>query len=239
MATLFSSDFFTRLALGLLVNFEISIVALVLGLVSGRALALIYTTLSLPPLRWLISGFISILRATPVFIAMFFLAGLLRPHYASIGQYIDDPKKFFVVIACLPYIASYSFDQVGEAVSQLKNGTARAALLLIPNMARFWFGDRCQRRHERRPFRGRAAGRVPFALCLVRRHCSDLLPPHADRGRVITLATQGDFTSGSLGWRRSPRLAVSKRHNKRAHLNLCSPISLRKIIAKTRLKTQV
>ncbi len=136
MATLFSSDFFTRLALGLLVNFEISIVALVLGLVSGGALALIYTTLSLPPLRWLISGFISILRATPVFIAMFFLAGLLRPHYASIGQYIDDPKKFFVVIACLPYIASYSFDQVGEAVSQLKNGTARAALLLIPNMAR-------------------------------------------------------------------------------------------------------
>lgn len=131
----FSNDLLVRIAEGLLVNFQIAISALVIGLVSGGLLAFL-GELRNPAVRWGIESSISILRATPVFIAMFFLAGVLRPHYTALEAYIADPKIMFVTLACLPYITSYAYDQVSEAMAQWRKGAHRAAMLLIPNMAR-------------------------------------------------------------------------------------------------------
>ncbi|MEP1930611.1 MAG: hypothetical protein ABJJ37_04960 [Roseibium sp.] len=131
----FSNDLLVRIAEGLLVNFQIAFSALIIGLASGGFLALL-GELRNPAIRWGIESSISILRATPVFIAMFFLAGVLRPHYTALEAYIADPKIMFVTLACLPYITSYAYDQVSEAMAQWRRGARRAAMLLIPNMAR-------------------------------------------------------------------------------------------------------
>ncbi|MEP4769715.1 MAG: hypothetical protein ABJY83_17570 [Roseibium sp.] len=131
----FSNDLLVRIAEGLLVNFQIAFSALIIGLASGGLLALL-GELRNPAIRWGIESSISILRATPVFIAMFFLAGVLRPHYTALEAYIADPKIMFVTLACLPYITSYAYDQVSEAMAQWRRGAHRAAMLLIPNMAR-------------------------------------------------------------------------------------------------------
>ncbi|MEP2705257.1 MAG: hypothetical protein ABJQ71_23120 [Roseibium sp.] len=131
----FSNDLLVRIAEGLLVNFQIAISALIIGLASGGLLAFL-GELRNPAIRWGIESSISILRATPVFIAMFFLAGVLRPHYTALEAYIADPKIMFVTLACLPYITSYAYDQVSEAMAQWRRGAHRAAMLLIPNMAR-------------------------------------------------------------------------------------------------------
>ncbi|WP_420411348.1 hypothetical protein [Roseibium sp.] len=131
----FSNDLPLRIAEGLLVNFQIAISALVIGLLSGGLLAYL-SNFRNPVVKWGIEWSISILRATPVFIAMFFLAGVLRPHYTGLEAYFTDPKIMFVALACLPYITSYAYDQVSEALSQWRRGAHRAAMLLIPNMAR-------------------------------------------------------------------------------------------------------
>lgn len=131
----FSEDLPLRIAGGLLVNFEIAISALVIGLASGGLLAVL-SRMQKPMVSGAIASTISVLRATPVFIAMFFLAGVLRSHYAALEGYFADPKVMFVTLACLPYITSYAYDQVSEALVQWHRGAHRAAMLLIPNMAR-------------------------------------------------------------------------------------------------------
>lgn len=131
----FSEDLPLRIAEGLLVNFEIAISALVIGLASGGLLALL-GRLQNPVVSTVIGSSISVLRATPVFIAMFFLAGVLRSHYSALEVWFADPKIMFVTLACLPYITSYAYDQVSEALVQWHRGAHRAAMLLIPNMAR-------------------------------------------------------------------------------------------------------
>ncbi len=131
----FSEDLPLRIAEGLLVNFEIAISALAIGFASGGLLALL-GRLQNPAVSGVIGSLISVLRATPVFIAMFFLAGVLRSHYSALEAYFADPKVMFVTLACLPYITSYAYDQVSEALVQWHQGAHRAAMLLIPNMAR-------------------------------------------------------------------------------------------------------
>ncbi|MEP3047251.1 MAG: hypothetical protein ABJO09_20450 [Hyphomicrobiales bacterium] len=131
----FSNDLPLRIAEGLLVNFQIAISALIIGLVSGGLLALLAKFRN-PVVKWVIESSVSILRATPVFIAIFFLAGVLRSHYSALETYFADPKIMFVTLACLPYITSYAYDQVSEALVQWHRGAHRAAMLLIPNMAR-------------------------------------------------------------------------------------------------------
>ncbi len=131
----FSNDLPLRIAEGLLVNFQIAFSALVIGLISGGILAMLGQFRN-PAVKWVIESSISILRATPVFIAMFFLAGVLRPHYSALESYFADPKIMFVTLACMPYITSYAYDQVCEALVQWRRGAHRAAMLLIPNMAR-------------------------------------------------------------------------------------------------------
>ncbi len=135
MSLPFSDGFMERFLLGLVVNFQMALAALVLGLALGGMLALL-ARLRVPLIPGAVSAVMTLLRAMPVYIAMFFLAGVLRPYYATLETVIDDPGVIFVVLACLPYICAYAFDQVTEALAQWRRGAHRAALLLIPNMAR-------------------------------------------------------------------------------------------------------
>lgn len=135
MMTPFSQDFALRLVQGLIVNFQIALTALILGLLLGALLAGLHQ-MRLPLIRHAIEAVMSVLRAVPVYIAMFFVAGVLRPYYAAIEEVYADAGVAFVILACLPYIAAYAYDQVNDALVQWRRGAHRAALLLIPNMAR-------------------------------------------------------------------------------------------------------
>lgn len=131
----FSDDFPLRLISGLIVNFEIAMFALLIGLLFGGTLAVL-ARLNFPFLSASIAAVIAVLRATPVFIAMFFLAGVLRPYNDWLDQYFAEPKAMFVTLACLPYIGSYAYDQIADALTQWHKGNKQSAMLLIPNMAR-------------------------------------------------------------------------------------------------------
>jgi len=131
----FSDGFALRLAQGLIVNFQIALTALLVGLVLGALLAAVHQT-RLPLAARATDMMMSVLRAMPVYIAMFFLAGVLRPYYSTLETVYDDPGVAFVILACMPYICAYAYDQVGEALFQWRRGAQRAALLLIPNWVR-------------------------------------------------------------------------------------------------------
>ena len=135
MIDLFSDGFWTRLVFGLFVNFQIAFLALIIGCIFGAFFATI-SRRKIPFLTAIIIVSISIFRATPVFIAIFFLAGVFRPHYQIFEVYFDDPKIIFVTLAALPYVVSYAYDQFTEAMNKWNDGMRKTALLLIPNMAR-------------------------------------------------------------------------------------------------------
>ncbi|QBF34008.1 hypothetical protein [Thalassococcus sp. S3] len=131
----FSDGFALHFAQGLIINFQIAFMALILGLALGALLAAIHKS-RLPVLPRITDLSMNVLRAMPVYIAMFFLAGVMRPYYSALEDWFDDPGIVFVTLACLPYICSYAYDQVGDAILQWRRGAHRAALLLIPNMVR-------------------------------------------------------------------------------------------------------
>lgn len=131
----FSPNFLPDFIGGLLLNFQMAFAALLLGLIVGGVLAAINRA-RLPLLSSGVGLVMTLLRATPVYIAMFFLAGVLRPYYGALDEVFDAPEVLFVVLACMPYISAYAYDQVGDAIAQLGRGAHRAALLLIPNMTR-------------------------------------------------------------------------------------------------------
>jgi ABC-type amino acid transport system permease subunit len=135
MTNILSDDFWTRLVLGLFINFQIAFSALIIGCIVGASLAFI-SRRNIPFLTTTIALLMSIFKATPVFIAIFFLAGIMRPYYRSFEVYFYDPKVVFVIIAALPYVISYAYDQFTDALKKWSDGMRRTALLLVPNMAR-------------------------------------------------------------------------------------------------------
>lgn len=131
------NDFVPELLVGMVTNFEISIVALGLGLVLGLPLALLRDRGG--ALGTAISAtFISLMRAAPTFVVMFFLLNVLRD--ASLfGVKLVMSGVMTVAVSLVPYSAAYVADAGVEALRQLRRGSPLGALLFLPNVTRAFF----------------------------------------------------------------------------------------------------
>jgi hypothetical protein len=130
-------DFVPALLGGMATNFEISIVALLLGLAVGGPLA----ALRLYGGR---AGFafaatvIALMRAAPTFVVMFFLLNVLRD-VSVLGVKLAMSGVMTVAVSLVPYSAAYTADAGVEALRQWNRGSPLGALLFLPNITRAFF----------------------------------------------------------------------------------------------------
>jgi ABC-type arginine transport system permease subunit len=130
-------DFIPSLLLAMVTNFEISFVALALGLALGLPLA----ALRLSGGRAAVgtaATLIALMRAAPTFVVMFFLLNVLRD--ASVfGVKLAMSGVMTVAVSLVPYSAAYAADAGLEAMRQWQRGSQLGALLFLPNITRAFF----------------------------------------------------------------------------------------------------
>jgi ABC-type amino acid transport system permease subunit len=124
------SDFLPLLWAGMAVNFEIAGIAIALGLAFGLALAFAH-------LRGGLIGTgaataVTLMRAAPTFVVMFFLLNALPREISVSGVMI-------VALSLVPYSAAFVTDSSLDALRHLRSGSALAALQFLPNVMRAFF----------------------------------------------------------------------------------------------------
>ncbi len=134
-------QFLPQLLAGMVVNFEIAVIALVVGLVLGGLLCLL--SLSGGVFKVIVTALVGVMRAAPTFVVMFFLLNAIPSGTAitvgdmSIG--LAPSPLMAVALSLVPYSASYVVDNGIEAVMQLRRGSMLGALLFLPNITRAFF----------------------------------------------------------------------------------------------------
>lgn len=137
MTKQFSAEFFPELLAGMLVNFEIAIIALVIGLALGALLALM--RLGGGVLGALAASLIGLMRAAPTFVVMFFLLNIIPRDATLFGVGVAPSGIMTVALSLVPYSASYVADNGAEALKQLRAGSPLGALQFLPNVTRAFF----------------------------------------------------------------------------------------------------
>jgi ABC-type amino acid transport system permease subunit len=126
----FWSDFLPSLLAGMAVNFEIAGIAFALGIGLGAVLA------GLRLRGGFVGGIavsaITLMRAAPTFVVMFFLLNALPRSSAPSGV-------MAVALSLVPYSAAYVADSGVDAWRQLRAGSTLGALLFLPNVMRAFF----------------------------------------------------------------------------------------------------
>jgi His/Glu/Gln/Arg/opine family amino acid ABC transporter permease subunit len=117
---------------GFLVNLEIGVAAVVIGLVLGVLLTLLRRRLSL--LQRPIHLCIQLMQALPTYVTMFFVLTLLPDDLALWGRPIESVTA--VVLAQSVYMTSYVAEDAYEALEHLKRNDRDQALLFLPNLLR-------------------------------------------------------------------------------------------------------
>jgi ABC-type arginine transport system permease subunit len=133
----FSAEFFPELLAGMLVNFEIAAIALVIGLALGALLALM--RLSGGVLGAVAGSLIGLMRAAPTFVVMFFLLNIIPRDASLFGIGVAPSGIMTVALSLVPYSASYVADNGAEALKQLRAGSPLGALQFLPNITRAFF----------------------------------------------------------------------------------------------------
>lgn len=131
------SDYIPSLLVGMATNFEISIIALLLGLAVGgpfAALRFYGGRLSVA----FSATVISLMRAAPTFVVMFFLLNVLRD-VSVFGVKLAMSGVMTVAVSLVPYSAAYTADAGLEALRQWQRGSHLGALLFLPNITRAFF----------------------------------------------------------------------------------------------------
>jgi hypothetical protein len=131
------SDFVPRLLLAMVTNFEISFIALALGLLIGLPLAFARDRGG-PIGIGMSATIISLMRAAPTFVVMFFLLNVLRD-VSVFGVKLGMSGVMTVAVSLVPYSAAYAADAGVEALRQLRRGSPLGALLFLPNITRAFF----------------------------------------------------------------------------------------------------
>ena len=134
---LLSSDFLPRFLAGMTVNFEIALIAIVIGLALGLLLAL--GRLSGGMLTGLTVSIISLMRAAPTFVVMFFLLNAIPRDATLFGVPFALSGVMTVALSLVPYSAAYVADAGADAIRHLRAGTTHGALLFLPNITRAFF----------------------------------------------------------------------------------------------------
>lgn len=124
------SDFMPLLLEGMAVNFEIAGIAIALGLPTGLALAVACWRGGLIGAG--AASAITLMRAAPTFVVMFFLLNAL-PRNASLSGVMA------VALSLLPYSAAFVADAGLDALRHLRGGSSLAALQFLPNVMRAFF----------------------------------------------------------------------------------------------------
>ena len=117
---------------GFLVNLEIGVAAVVIGLVLGVLLTLLRRRVSL--LQRPIHLCIQLMQALPTYVTMFFVLTLLPDNLALWGQSIEAVTA--VVLAQSVYLTSYVAEDAYEAFEHWKRKDRDQALLFLPNLLR-------------------------------------------------------------------------------------------------------
>jgi His/Glu/Gln/Arg/opine family amino acid ABC transporter permease subunit len=117
---------------GFLVNLEIGVAAVAIGLVLGVLLTLLRRRLSL--LQRPIHLCIQLMQALPTYVTMFFVLTLLPDDLALWGRPIESVTA--VVLAQSVYMTSYVAEDAYEALEHLKRNDRDQALLFLPNLLR-------------------------------------------------------------------------------------------------------
>ena len=130
-------DFFADLLGGMLVNFEIAAIALVVGLALGGLLAL--GRLKGGALAAAATMLIGLMRAAPTFVVMFFLLNIIPRDATLLGVDVVPSPLMIVALSLVPYSASYVADNGAEALKQLRAGSRLGALQFLPNVTRAFF----------------------------------------------------------------------------------------------------
>ena len=82
---------------------------------------------------------ITLMRAAPTFVVMFFLLNVI-PHNVSVfGMDFVLSGIMTVAVSLVPYSAAYIADAGADAIRHLRAGTTHGALLFLPNITRAFF----------------------------------------------------------------------------------------------------
>lgn len=130
-------DYVPSLLGGMVTNFEISIIALLLGLVVGIPLAALrfYGGRASAAFAAVV---VSLMRAAPTFVVMFFLLNVVRD-VSLFGMKLTMSGVMTVAVSLVPYSAAYTADAGVESLRQWHRGSPLGALLFLPNITRAFF----------------------------------------------------------------------------------------------------
>ena len=132
-----SSDFLPRFLAGMSVNFEIAVIAIAIGLALGLLLAV--GRLSGGVATAVTVSVISLMRAAPTFVVMFFLLNAMPRDATLLGMPFALSGVMTVALSLVPYSAAYVADAGVDAIRHLHAGTRHGALLFLPNLTRAFF----------------------------------------------------------------------------------------------------
>ncbi len=134
LISLLGSDYPPALFAGMLVNFQIALIALVLGLALGAPAVLMLVA----GRGWqrLVRPVIGLMRAAPTFVVMFFLLNIIPRQLTLFGLDLSLTPEWIVALSLVPYAASYVADNGKTAILGLRNGSREEALLFLPNLVR-------------------------------------------------------------------------------------------------------
>jgi ABC-type proline/glycine betaine transport system permease subunit len=130
-------EFVPTLLSAMVTNFEISFIALALGLLLGLPLALLRDRGGTVGVG-ISATVISLMRAAPTFVVMFFLLNVLRD-VSLFGVKLAISGVMTVAVSLVPYSAAYAADAGVEALRQFRRGSPLGALLFLPNITRAFF----------------------------------------------------------------------------------------------------
>jgi ABC-type arginine transport system permease subunit len=130
-------DFVPSLLGGMATNFEISIVALLLGLAVGLPFAALRFYGGRASIAFA-ATVVSLMRAAPTFVVMFFLLNVVRD-VSVFGMKLTMSGMMTVAVSLVPYSAAYTADAGVEALRQWDRGSPLGALLFLPNITRAFF----------------------------------------------------------------------------------------------------
>ena len=132
-----SSDFLPRFLAGMAVNFEIAVIAIAVGLALGLLLA--SARLGGGVVGGASVSIISLMRAAPTFVVMFFLLNAVPRDATLFGVPFALSGVMTVALSLVPYSAAYIADAGVEALRQWRAGSTLGALLFLPNVTRAFF----------------------------------------------------------------------------------------------------
>jgi ABC-type dipeptide/oligopeptide/nickel transport system permease subunit len=132
-----SNDFLPRFLAGMAVNFEIAVIAIVIGLALGLLLAL--GRLGGGVVGAATVSVIALMRAAPTFVVMFFLLNALPRDARLFGSPFALSGTMTVALSLVPYSAAYVADAGVDAIRHLRSGATHGALLFLPNLTRAFF----------------------------------------------------------------------------------------------------